>query len=154
MNDKPREIKYIVVHCSATVEGVNYTKNDIDIWHKKRGWNGIGYHFVIDLNGSIEKGRPLEKAGAHVKGYNKESIGIVYIGGLDKNKIPKDTRNECQKESLIKILTELKNKYPNSEIKGHRDFSPDINKNGIIEPNEFIKKCPCFDAIKEYSYIK
>lgn len=136
-----RKIDYIVVHCTATPEGKDFKAKDIDKWHKQRGWKGIGYHYVIDLDGTIEKGRKEEEIGSHVAGYNKNSIGVVYVGGLDKNGNPKDTRTEAQKEALWKLLTELLCKYPSAIIKGHRDF-PNVSK-----------ACPCFDAMKEYSVI-
>lgn len=88
-----RKINQIIVHCSATPEGKNFNANDIDRWHKERGFDCIGYHYVIDLDGTIEKGRPIEKVGAHVKGHNSNSIGVCYIGGLASDgKTPKDTR--------------------------------------------------------------
>lgn len=142
-----------MVHCTATQEGRNFTANDIDRWHKQRGWKGIGYHYVVDLNGNIEKGRPDWKIGAHVKGHNRNSIGVVYVGGLDHNLTPKDTRTFKQRIALEKLLKELKQKYPNAEILGHRDFSKDINGNGVIEPFEFIKACPCFNAKQEYKNL-
>ncbi|WP_095075083.1 N-acetylmuramoyl-L-alanine amidase [Tenacibaculum jejuense] len=145
-----RKITHIVIHCTATVSGREFSTKDIDLWHKKRGWKGIGYHYVIKLDGTIEQGRPEYKIGAHVKGHNRNSIGIVYVGGLNKRLSPKDTRNRKQKRALKSLLLNLKEKYPQAEILGHRDFSRDINKNGIIEPFEFIKACPCFDAQKEY----
>lgn len=148
-----REIKHIVIHCSATKEGMFFDSENIDNWHKKKGWSGIGYHYVVLLDGMLEKGRKDEKIGAHVKGFNSNSIGVVYIGGLDKKGKPKDTRTDLQKESLKELLKRLKWMYPKAEILGHRDFSPDLNKNGIIEKNEFIKACPCFDAKKEYENV-
>lgn len=148
-----RTIKHIVIHCSATVEGKHFTADDIDRWHKRRGWNGIGYHYVVCIDGTIEKGRPEWKMGAHVKRYNRHSIGVTYIGGLDRNLTPKDTRTFKQRVSLLQLVTELKKKYPKAEILGHRDFSPDKNGNGIIEPFEFIKACPCFDVQKEYKNV-
>ena len=95
-----RTIKYIVVHATATKENQNFTAQDIDRWHKKRGWSGIGYHYVIDIYGNEEKGRPEWKIGAHVKGFNRNSIGVAYVGGLDQKLAPKDTRNLAQKEAL------------------------------------------------------
>lgn len=136
-----RKINYIVVHCTATKEGQDFKAKDIDRWHKERGWSKIGYHYVIDLDGTIEKGRKEEEIGSHVAGHNKDSIGIVYVGGLDSKGNPKDTRTEAQKEALWKILTELLCKYPTANILGHRDFK------GVS------KACPCFDAKKEYSVI-
>lgn len=148
-----RSIKHIVIHCSATVEGKHFTARDIDLWHKRRGWSGIGYHYVVQLDGSIEEGRPQWKMGAHVKGYNRHSIGVVYIGGIDKQLAPKDTRTAKQKDALKDLLKALKQQFPSAKILGHRDFSPDKNRNGIIEPFEFIKACPCFDAKTEYKSL-
>jgi N-acetyl-anhydromuramyl-L-alanine amidase AmpD len=148
-----RSIKHIVIHCSATVEGKDFTAHDIDRWHKHRGWRGIGYHYVIRLNGTIEEGRPEWKIGAHVRGKNRHSIGVVYIGGIDKRLAPKDTRTPAQKQALKDLLKALKQKYPSAQILGHRDFSPDRNGNGVIEPFEFIKACPSFDAKTEYKSL-
>lgn len=136
-----RKIDYIVVHCTATKEGQDFKAKDIDKWHKQRGWKGIGYHYVVDIDGTIEKGRNESEIGSHVAGWNKNSIGVVYVGGLDSKGNPKDTRTEAQKEALWKLLTELLCKYPSAIIKGHRDF-PNVSK-----------ACPCFDAMKEYSVI-
>ena len=145
-----REVKYIVIHCSATKEGVNVSAATIDTWHKRRGWNGIGYHYVIGIDGKIEAGRPVNTMGAHVGGGgNRASIGIAYIGGVDANLKAKDTRTEAQKKSLIKIIEILKNIYPQASIHGHRDYSVDKDGDGV-EPHEFMKMCPCFDAEVEY----
>lgn len=136
---KMRRIDEIIIHCTATIEGKDFRANDIDKWHKQRGWKGIGYHYVIDLDGTIEKGRPESEIGAHTVGHNRNSIGVVYVGGLDKNGKPKDTRTEEQKEALLEILRQLLCKYPKATIHGH---------------NEFAKKaCPCFDVRKEYDMI-
>ena len=134
-----RRIDEIIIHCTATIEGKNFKAKDIDKWHKQRGWKGIGYHYVVDLDGTIEKGRPESEIGAHTVGHNRYSIGVVYVGGLDKNGKPKDTRTEEQKEALLEILRQLLSKYPKATIHGH---------------NEFAKKaCPCFDVRKEYDMI-
>lgn len=149
-----REVTDVVIHCSDTIEGRNFYAHDIDLWHKQRGFRKIGYHFVIDLDGTIEKGRPLREAGAHVKDYNKCSIGICYIGGLDQNKKAKDTRTDEQKDALEFLLKELVSAFPTvNKIAGHRDYSPDKNGNGIIDKYERLKECPCFDAIPEYQDI-
>lgn len=134
-----RDIKEIIVHCSATPEDRNYTVEEIDRWHKNRGWSGIGYHYVIYLDGSIHKGRDIEKVGAHCTNHNKNSIGICYIGGCDRDMNPKDTRTQEQKDALIEILTRLKKRYPDAKIYGHRDFAN--------------KACPSFDATTEYAEI-
>lgn len=149
-----RKITELILHCTASREGVNQTVSSIRNCHiRDRKWSDIGYHFVIYLDGSIHTGRPLDKIGAHCSGHNSYSIGICYVGGLDKNNNPKDTRTDAQKKGLLELLTLLKKQYPNAKIIGHRDTSPDLNGNGTVEPSEWIKSCPCFDAAKEYSKI-
>lgn len=134
-----RNIKTIVVHCSATPEGKDFHASDIDRWHRQRGFSKIGYHYVIDLDGTVEKGRDESEIGAHVSHHNSNTIGVCYIGGLASDgKTPADTRTEAQKKSLIEILTYLVKKYPKSVILGHRDFKG-VNK-----------ACPSFDANHEY----
>lgn len=136
-----RTITLIIIHCSATPEGKDYTVQDIDRWHKARGWKGIGYHYVIYHDGSIHKGRPEEQVGAHCLNHNKHSIGICYIGGMTaNNKKAKDTRTEAQKRSLRALLVELKQSYPRALIMGHNVFAN--------------KSCPCFDAAKEYADLQ
>jgi N-acetylmuramoyl-L-alanine amidase len=134
-----RKINEIIIHCSATPEGKAFYAKDIDKWHKARGWKGIGYHYVIDLDGKIEKGRSEDQIGSHCVGHNKNSIGICYIGGLDKDGNPKDTRTKEQKEALWNLLRQLLCKYPKATIHGHNEFST--------------KACPCFDVQKEYNII-
>ena len=136
-----RKINEIFVHCTANVDGKDFNAADIDRWHKAKGWNGIGYHHVVDLDGTVEPGRPESEVGAHCLKHNKNSIGVVYVGGLASDgKTPKDTRTPQQKAALVKLLTELKRRYPNATIHGHRDFAA--------------KACPSFDATKEYKDIK
>lgn len=133
-----RTIKEIIVHCSATPEGKDYTVDQIRQWHLARGFNDIGYHFVIYRDGSIHKGRPIEKAGAHCLNHNRFSIGICYIGGCAADgKAPKDTRTPEQKEALIKLIMDLLCDYPKATIHGHREFAN--------------KACPSFDVQKEYA---
>lgn len=129
-----RAINTIVVHCSATIQGADFSANDIRRWHKQRGWSDIGYHFVIKLNGAVEQGRNIEKTGAHVAGHNVDSIGICLIGGLDNNKQPKATYTDAQIHALKGLLARLSAVYPSADILGHRDF-PNVHK-----------ACPCFDV--------
>lgn len=149
-----RSIQYLIVHCSATPQGREVSCDTIRKIHiQQRGWRDIGYHYLIHLDGSIECGRDVDQSGAHTEGYNSGSIGICYIGGTDLKGKPLDTRTPEQKEALLDLLKDLKTLYPEALIKGHRDFSPDKNKNGIIEPSEYIKACPCFDASQEYKNL-
>ena len=145
-----RSINEIIVHCTATKEGVNCDIDTIRKWHKARGFSDIGYHYVIYLDGSVHTGRDVNISGAHCLNHNTHSIGVCYVGGLDNNNKAKDTRTVKQKEALSKLLASLKILYPKARIIGHRDTSPDLNGNGLIEPNEWVKDCPSFDARKEY----
>ena len=145
-----RVMNTIVIHCSATKENKDYSSVDIKKWHLQRGVNDIGYHFIIKLDGTIEIGRSLDKVGAHVAGNNTGSIGICYIGGLDSKGKSKDTRTDEQKESLLNLINLLKKNINIKEIKGHRDFSKDLNCDGKIDKFEYIKDCPCFEVKDEY----
>lgn len=129
-----RIIRDIIVHCSATEAGRNFKARDIDGWHREKGYNRIGYHYVIDLDGTIERGRPISLAGAHCKGHNAHSIGICYIGGLKGGK-PADTRTFEQRAALNKLIYNLIEMY-HVKVHGHRDYAK--------------RDCPCFDATKEY----
>ena len=131
-----RKIKEIIIHCSTTKEGRNFTVADIDRWHRERGMRCIGYHFVIYRDGSIHVGRAIEEVGAHCKGHNSISIGICYIGGLSKKGKPKDTRTREQKAAMRSLIEQLKEEYPLATIHGHNEFAN--------------KACPCFDVKKEW----
>lgn len=135
-----RNIKEIIVHCSATPEGKDFTVADITRWHKQRGFTTIGYHYVVYRDGSVHNGRDVNVSGAHCTGHNSISIGVCYIGGCEANsKKAKDTRTEAQKKALLDLLKKLKALYPKAKIHGHRDFAN--------------KACPSFDATKEYANI-
>tara|TARA_E500000318_G_C3557468_1_gene211763 strand:+ start:1791 stop:2198 length:408 start_codon:yes stop_codon:yes gene_type:complete len=131
-----REIEKIIVHCSATPEGRDVSTEEIRQWHLDRGWSDIGYHFVIELDGTVGDGRPVEIAGAHAQGHNSDSIGVCYVGGVDSDMEPKDTRTEEQKESMDDLIRDLLDDYPHAVVIGHRDVSE--------------KACPSFDAKEEY----
>ena len=140
-----RSINLIIIHCSATPEGKDFTVSDIDRWHKARGFNNhgihIGYHYVIYRDGSIHQGRPVSMIGAHCAGHNAHSIGICYIGGMSADSsTPADTRTPAQKQSLLSLLSNLKQRFPSTQILGHHDLNPH-------------KSCPCFDARTEYSKL-
>jgi N-acetylmuramoyl-L-alanine amidase len=153
MTRKSRNINLIVVHCSATSVLHEYTPEQMERDHRERGFNSAGYHFYVRRSGYRVPLRPLQMAGAHVTGFNKESIGVCYEGGIDAKGKPCDTRTDQQKEALVNLLRELVAVYPDAEIVGHRDLSPDKNGDGEITPDEWTKQCPCFDAKKEYKSI-
>lgn len=119
-----REITRIILHCSATPEGKDFTVADIDKWHKARGWQGIGYHYVIYRDGSVHEGRNIAVAGAHTSGYNKNSIGVCYIGGVATDgKTPKDTRTPAQSRALRVLVEQLKKQFPKATVHGHYEFA-------------------------------
>ena len=136
-----RKINKIILHCSATPEGRHHDVADIRRWHLKRGFNDIGYHYLIHIDGTIEEGRPLNKQGAHCSGQNRGSIGICYVGGMSKDmKKAKDTRTQAQKDSLIKLMHELIYKYnKDMTIHGHNEYAN--------------KACPSFNVQEEYANL-
>lgn len=136
-----RKINKIIIHCSATPEGREHDVADIRRWHLKRGFNDIGYHYLIHIDGTIEEGRPINKQGAHCSGQNRGSIGICYVGGMSKDmKKAKDTRTQAQKDSLIKLMHELIYKYnKDMTIHGHNEYAN--------------KACPSFNVQEEYANL-
>lgn len=133
-----RKIREIIVHCTDTPDGRNHTVEDITKWHKEKGWATIGYHYVVDINGKVLEGRDIDLVGAHCYGHNTYSIGVVYVGGRDRETGDhKDTRTELQKNAIFNLLIDLKKLYPDAQIYGHHDFDK-------------YKPCPCFDARTEY----
>lgn len=153
---KKRFVDSVIVHCSATRENKDYTFEDCIRDHKARGFRACGYHIYIRKDGTRHFGRPFGSIGAHAgKSHNATTIGICYEGGLDARGKAKDTRTELQKVALIQSIEEAI-AYGEGTVKsilGHRDLSPDLNGNGIVEPIEWIKQCPCFDAKPEYQYL-
>lgn len=152
--DNPRKIQYIAVHCTASSQKT--TIKMLQDGFKARGFKNPGYHYVISADGTIHQLLSEDKVSNGVKGYNSVSINIAYIGGIEMkegNLVAVDNRTDAQRANLIKLLKELRMRYPRAIIQGHRDFSPDTNKNGIIDPWERIKECPCFDAKIEYANI-
>ena len=132
-----RKINEIIVHCTATPAGRDVSAADIDLWHRRRGFRCIGYHYVVRLDGSIEQGRDENTVGAHCTGHNASSIGVVYAGGLDSHGLPDDTRTPAQRQALRTLLARLRSRHPDATIRSHRDFAA--------------KACPCFDATHEYA---
>lgn len=151
----PRTITLLVLHCSATRCNQRYPFERCRSDHiHHRHFGDIGYHYYVEKDGSVHKGREENCIGAHVRNHNRHSIGICYEGGLDESGRPADTRTEAQKEALLTLLTQLKERYPRALIVGHRDLSPDLNHDGRITPNEWIKQCPCFDAATTYKELQ
>lgn len=138
---KKSKVDAIVIHCSATRADVDIHACDIERWHKQKGWKTVGYHYVIDLSGNIETGRPTDEVGAHAVGYNDHSIGICYVGGLDSLGKPCDTRTGAQKEALRNLIYELVQEFPITDVLGHRDTGAN-------------KDCPCFDVRAEFPMAK
>lgn len=134
-----RKISHLIVHCTATPYGREVTVNQIDAWHRQRGFACIGYHYVIGLDGCINLGRDIATAGAHCLHFNQYSIGIAYVGGLDASGKPVDTRTAAQRDALRRLLTHLKQQFPGARIVGHNDLAN--------------KACPCFNAAEEYNDI-
>ena len=133
-----REIKKIIVHCADTPEGRDVKTSEIKRWHtEERGWSDIGYHWVVELDGSVHAGRDEYINGAHCRGHNSDSIGICYVGGADAEGNPKDTRTEEQKDSLVTLIKDILDRHSEAEVYGHRDFSE--------------KACPSYDAKTEYA---
>ena len=137
-----RTINLIVVHCSATQGNRMLSPEALDLMHRRRGFNGTGYHYYIRKDGTVHLTRPVERIGAHVKGFNANSIGICYEGGLNEDGKPADTRTAAQRFALIDLLTILRHQYPEAQIAGHYQLSASIHK-----------ACPCFDPRKEYSEL-
>lgn len=134
-----RRIDHIIVHCTATPAGRDVTVADVDRWHRERGFDCIGYHYLVYRDGSVHPGRDIARAGAHCLGRNATSIGVCYVGGLDADGHAADTRTPAQRRALISLLTDLRRRFGTIPVFSHRDFAA--------------KACPCFDATAEYSTL-
>lgn len=134
-----KQISEIIIHCTATPAGRDLHVSDITRYHLQRGFDSIGYHYLVALDGTIEPGRPTEYIGAHCLGHNDRSIGVAYVGGVTADMTPADTRTAAQRSGLAKIVAELRRRYPDATIHGHREFTA--------------KACPCFDVKTEYSNL-
>jgi N-acetylmuramoyl-L-alanine amidase len=147
-----RPVYMLVWHCTATKEGQEFTRAQIKAMHIARGFNDIGYHLLIHLDGSTSVGRSENVDGAHVSGFNANTLGYSYVGGVDKNGKPKDTRTAAQKATMLRVTKEVVARYRSTlrTITGHRDLSPDKDKDGVVEPFEWLKVCPCFAVGPEY----
>ena len=145
---------WLIVHCSATQASADVGAAEIHQWHLKKGWKGIGYHFVIKRNGDIERGEALENMGSHVLGFNHNSVGVCMVGGLNKQGTAENNFTHAQFGALTTLLHYLHQTFPKAVVRGHRDFSPDLNKDGVITNNEYMKDCPCFDVGPWWEIVK
>ena len=139
-----RTITLLVIHCSAVKPDQTSSAAQIDTWHRKDNhWKfGIGYHYVIRRDGTIEPGRPEWMIGAHCLNHNAHSLGICYEGGLDIRGDPADTRTEAQKTAMRTLLEDLHARYPCAVIVGHHDLDPR-------------KDCPCIkDVAHEFADLQ
>jgi len=133
-----RKIDKIIIHCADTYKRMDIGKKEITEWHKARGFNDVGYHYIIRRDGTIEQGRELKTIGAHAKGYNSTSIAICYVGGKGDNNQPEDNRTTKQKEAMQDLVTALKKEFPDAEVVGHGNL-PGVKK-----------ACPCFNVKSEF----
>lgn len=149
------DVNKIIVHCSATPAGADIGAKEIDTWHKDPplNWSMIGYHFVIRRDGTLEYGRPLTRQGVHVRGHNRRSWGICMVGGVRKAHVDGKAKmvadnnfTAAQFATLRSVVMMLKAICPDADVLGHRDTSPDRNNNGVVDPWEWVKDCPCFDV--------
>lgn len=134
-----RNIKYIVIHCTAT-QPTTTKQSILNYWKNVLKWKNVGYHRLIDASGIIHELAKYEQITNGVKGFNSDSIHFSYIGGIDEKGKPKDTRTPKQKESLLYLIQQAKKQFPNAIVQGHRDFGSN-------------KACPSFDAKNEYKNI-
>ena len=135
-----RPLDKIILHCSATREGQHISVETIRQWHLKRGWKDIGYHYVIYIDGSVHEGRPIEQVGAHTSGQNTGSIGICYVGGVEKDgKTPKDTLNELQETAMVNLIKALREEYGDMTLHGHNEFAA--------------KACPSFKVYEKFNWL-
>jgi N-acetylmuramoyl-L-alanine amidase len=137
-----RPISEIIVHCTATRADWWADKTTaqkvarVRHWHVEgRGWSDNGYHFLIDRDGTVAEGRPIERTGAHVKGHNTGTIGISLFGGGGgaKDGVFEDNFTAAQGEALRGLVARLQSEYgPGLKLSGHHEYAN--------------KACPCFDV--------
>lgn len=127
-----RKITEIIIHCTATRLDAICTVETIRRYHRSLGWRDIGYHYVIYPDGSVHLGRPIEEPGAHTVGHNAHSIGVAYVGGLDADGRPADTRTPIQRVVLLQLVKDLMEEYHITSIHGHNEYAA--------------KACPCFNV--------
>lgn len=130
---KRTKTDFLVVHCAATKPSMDIGLREIRQWHRQKGWLDVGYHFIIRRDGAVEAGRDVNVIGAHVQGYNSESVGVCLVGGINDKGEPEANFTPEQYESLSGLLTDLSKQFPHASIVGHRELDPK-------------KACPSFDV--------
>lgn len=148
-----RKINLIVVHCAATPPTLDVGVDWIRRVHRQKGYADVGYHHVVRRDGRCEVGRAEQKVGAHVYGHNANSIGVCLVGGVDAGGRAEANFTPAQYATLEHLLRELKVRYPAARICGHRDLSPDTNRNGKVDRHEWLKECPTFDVAAWWNNI-
>lgn len=127
-----RTITEIFVHCSATRKEwmsdrpATDKREEIDRWHRQRGWKGFGYHYLIDRDGTVAEGRPVERIGAHVSGHNTGTIGVSLFGGHGAAATDRfsDHFTPAQDAALRRLLSELQARFPSAtKISGHNEYA-------------------------------
>lgn len=126
-------IRFLTIHCAATPEGRDVLAETINDWDRAK-FGQVSYHHVITLDGVDHRTLPDDRKGAHVGGHNTGNIGVCYVGGVDANGNPKDTRTDAQKATLKRLVAGYQHDDPGIVVRGHRDW-PDVHK-----------ACPSFDV--------
>lgn len=134
-----REFKRIILHCTATPPGMHVDVATVRKWHKARGWSDCGYHFLLHLDGTIERGRPIHKVGAHTKQHNEDSVGVAYAGGVTDEMVPHDTMTVYQEISFLLLVRSLRTVYGPMTIHGHNEFAN--------------KACPSFTVRDKFKFL-
>ena len=148
MRPNRRTTDYVVWHCSATPPSQDIGAAQITIMHQARGFDDIGYHLVIRRDGVLETGEAFKRRGAHVKGINSVSVGVCMVGGIDEDGNSENNFTDEQWQAAKHAFEFLTLLYPDAEHVGHRDLSPDKNRDGRVVKREFLKDCPCYSVTK------
>ena len=129
----PAKITYLTIHCAATPRGRDVKAATISQWDIGK-FGQISYHHIVELDGTRVRTLRDDQRGAHVGGANTGNIGICYVGGVEKDNRPADTRTDVQKAALLTLLRTYRGRYPGIIVRGHRDWP------GVA------KACPSFDV--------
>ena len=144
-----RTITHIVIHCTASPQ--SWGVRELMAEFKAKGWKSPGYHYVILTDGTIRQLHPLGLVANGVKGHNQGSIHVAWVGGIDRQGRPVDNRTDAQREAMHRLVDDLRHHYPQANIVGHRDLSPDRNGDGKVTRDEWVKQCPCFEVKEEFA---